>query len=136
MRKMQNFILNGKQIFVGIEDSKSTWKICVRYNGMEVAYTSMPTKYAALLAYFKNSFPGCKIHCIYEAGFKGFGLHDRLTEDGIECTVIPPLLVTEPKVYLGRCQILHYSSISTDQQNFRTLLSTLENDGPNPEERQ
>jgi transposase len=117
MRKMIQHTLRGKQIFVGIEDSKSTWKVCVRSGGLEVSYTSMPTKYDMLLAYFKNRFPECKIHCIYEAGFKGFGLHDRLVKDGIECTVIPPHLVTEAKV----------SKVKTDKRDARRLAKILEN---------
>jgi len=30
MRRMQNFIVTGKHIFVGLEDSKRSWKVCVR----------------------------------------------------------------------------------------------------------
>ena len=45
MRKMQKFIVKDKQIFVGLEDSKKTWKVCVRCEGMIVHQTSMPTKY-------------------------------------------------------------------------------------------
>jgi transposase len=116
MRKMQDYILRGKKIFVGIEDSKSTWKVCVRSGGQEVAYTSMPTHYSGLLAYFRKRFPECQIHCIYEAGFKGFGLHDRLVQDGIECTVTPPHLVTQAKV----------SRVKTDKRDARRLAKVLE----------
>jgi transposase len=28
MRKKQEFIVQGKRIFVGLEDSKRTWKVC------------------------------------------------------------------------------------------------------------
>ena len=34
MRKMQDFIVKGKRIFIGLEDSKRTWKLCVRSQGM------------------------------------------------------------------------------------------------------
>lgn len=27
MRKIQDFVLNGKEIFVGLEDSKKSWKV-------------------------------------------------------------------------------------------------------------
>jgi hypothetical protein len=33
MKKKQDFIVSGKQIFVGWEDSKRTWKLCVRSAG-------------------------------------------------------------------------------------------------------
>ena len=29
MRKIQEYVLEGKEIFVGLEDSKRSWKICV-----------------------------------------------------------------------------------------------------------
>jgi len=54
---------------------------------------------------------------IYEAGFKGFNLYDRLTEDGIGCVVIPPHLVTEPKV----------NKVKTDKRDARRLALVLEN---------
>lgn len=132
MRKMQDFVLKSKKIFVGLEDSKRTWKICVRSEGQEVAYTSMPTEYSGLLAYFRKRFPECAIQCIYEAGFKGFGLHDRLVADGIECVVTPPHLVTEAKV----------NKVKTDKRDARRLAKILETDDysschvPDPERRE
>jgi len=116
--KMKQAILKSKEIFVGLEDSKTTWKLCVRSNNMEVDITSMRADYAVLQAYFENRFPGCKIHVIYEAGFKGFGLYDKLISDGIDCKVIPPHLVTEAKV----------NRVKTDKRDARRLAKVLEHD--------
>jgi transposase len=77
----------------------------------------MEAKYPALLAYLRNKFPKCTIHLIYEAGFKGFNLYDRLTEDGIDCVVIPPHMVTEPKV----------NKVKTDKRDAKRLAYILEN---------
>lgn len=132
MRKMQDFVLKSKKIFVGLEDSKRTWKLCVRSDGQEVTFASMPTEYNVLLAYFRSRFPECEIHCIYEAGFKGFGLHDRLMADGIDCIVTPPHTVTESKV----CKI------KTDKRDARRLAKVLESGDcsrcyvPDPERRE
>jgi hypothetical protein len=30
MKKIQDFVLKGKEIYVGLEDSKKSWKVCVR----------------------------------------------------------------------------------------------------------
>ena len=30
MKKIQDFVLKGKEVFVGLEDSKKSWKVCVR----------------------------------------------------------------------------------------------------------
>ena len=32
--KVQDFVVKGKEVFVGLEDSKSTWKIAVRSERM------------------------------------------------------------------------------------------------------
>jgi transposase len=103
MRKMINSIENGKKIFVGLEDSKRTWKLCIRSEGMVIHETSMPAKYSVLKAFFDNQFPKCDIHVLYEAGFKGFTLHDKLAADGYHCTVTPPHLVTQEKANRVKC---------------------------------
>jgi len=54
---------------------------------------------------------------MYEAGFKGFNLYDQLSEDGIDCVVIPPHVVTEPKV----------NRVKTDKRDARRLAKVLEN---------
>jgi hypothetical protein len=56
MRKMQDFVLKSKKTFVGLEDSKRTWKLCVRSDGQEVTFASMPTEYNVLFAIFEAGF--------------------------------------------------------------------------------
>ncbi len=91
---MQNYITKDKEIFIGLEDAKRTWKVSVRSQGMEIHFTSMPAQYGVLIQFLKTRFPGCTIALIYEAGFRGFELHDRLAADGIKCVVTPPSRVT------------------------------------------
>lgn len=117
IHKVQDFVAKGKEVFVGLEDSKKTWKIAARCDRMLIHQASMPAEYGMLIQYFRNRFPECAIHLIYEAGFKGFSLFDRLTEDGIDCMVIPPHLVTEPKV----------NRVKTDKRDARRLALVLEN---------
>jgi transposase len=116
-RIVQDFVVKGKEVFVGLEDSKTTWKIAVRSEKMLVHQTAMEAEYSVLKKYFDNRFPECTFHVMYEAGFKGFNLHDRLTEDNIGCVVIPPHLVTEPKV----------NKVKTDKRDARRLAYILEN---------
>ncbi len=117
IHKVQNFVVKGKEVFVGLEDSKKTWKIAVRCNKMLIHRVSMPAEHQILIQYLRNKFPECTIHLIYEAGFRGFNLFDRLTEEGIECIVIPPHLVTEPKV----------NRVKTDKRDANRLAVMLEN---------
>lgn len=97
MEKDRLKILEGQDIYVGLEDSKKTWRLCVRNNGIIVNETSMPADYNVLKNYFHNKFPGCNVIVIYEAGFRGFELYDKLVADGRACVVTPPHTVTEEK---------------------------------------
>ena len=110
-RKMQDWIVKGKEIFVGLEDSKKAWHICVRSGKMVIHETSMPAQYRVLIAYLKGRYPQCKVKLMYEAGFKGFNLYDRLLADGIECVVLPPHLMLESKV----------NKVKTDKRDARRL---------------
>lgn len=116
MRKKQEFIVEGKSVFVGLEDSKRTWKLCVRSEGMIVHEISMPAEYDNLRSYLKSRYPGCEIRVMYEAGFGGFWLHDHLESDGISCVVTPPNRVTAAKVV----------RVKTDRVDARRLARNLE----------
>ena len=37
--KKQNYILKDEEIFVGLEDSKKTWQLCIRSGGMVLRET-------------------------------------------------------------------------------------------------
>jgi len=116
MRKMQDYVVKGKQIFIGLEDSKRTWKLCVRCDGMIAHELSMPAKYSDLITYLRRGYPECQIELIYEAGFAGFWLHDLLEADGIRCVVTPASKVTVEKV----------NKVKTDKRDARRLAKVLE----------
>jgi transposase len=117
-RKMKDYIVKGKKVFVGLEDSKKTWKISVRSEQMEVHYFSLPARYSGLKEYLSNKYPSCEVSLIYEAGFKGFGLYDKLVEDGFNCVVTPPCKVTQEK----------NNRVKTDKIDARRLAKVLESD--------
>jgi len=117
MRKIQDYILKDNKIYVGLEDSKRTWKLCIRSDGMIVHETSMPADYDNLKRYLGGCYPGCRIQVIYEAGFSGFWLHDLLMRDEIDCVVTPANRVTVAKV----------NKIKTDKRDARRLAKNLEN---------
>jgi transposase len=117
VNRQRDYILKNEKVFVGLEDSKKTWKLCVRSGGMVVHETSMPARYEVLRNYFNNRFPECQIEVMYEAGFRGFELHDQLETDGWECVVTPPHTVTEEK-----CQ-----RKKNDRTDCRRLARNLEN---------
>ncbi len=116
MKSKINYILNDEKVFVGLEDSKRTWKICVRSGGHIVSEKSIPSDFNNLLRFLQNSFPECIITLIYEAGFHGFTLHDQLLDEDIKSVVIPPHLVTEEKS----------NKVKTDKRDARRLAKILE----------
>lgn len=116
MNKMINFTVKNANIFIGLEDSKRTWKLCIRSNGIVVQETSMPARYEVLKSFFKNNYPGCEITVIYETGFKGFSLHDKLVDDGYHCIVTPAHTVVEEKGNRVKC----------DKKDARRLALNLE----------
>ena len=116
MKKMNKVIVRNQKIYIGLEDSKRSWKLCVRCSGLVVNEVSMPARYEQLYTYLTTHFPGCTIMVLYEAGFKGFTLFDKLEADGITCIVIPPHRVTQEK---GR-------RVKTDKIDARRLAKILE----------
>ena len=115
-RKMINYVAKNKKISIGLEDSKRTWKLSARSEGREIHYTCLSAQYDQLHSYLKNKFPDCEVSIIYEAGFKGFGLHDQLTADGYKCIVTPPNKVTQEK----------HTRVKTDKVDARRLATVLE----------
>jgi transposase len=118
MKKIREYVLKGKEIFIGLEDSKKTWKLCARSGRTVVNETSLPAEYENLKNYFRNKFPNCKIRVIYEAGFRGFELHDKLVADGFSCVVTPPHMVTQEKCLRQK----------NDRNDSRRLAKNLENE--------
>lgn len=116
MIKMQNHILKGKRVFIGLEDSKRSWKLCVRSDNLIVHEVSLPADFDNLRSYLKRAYPDCEISLMYEAGFGGFWLHDLLKDEGVKCIVTPPSKVTQEKV----------NRVKTDKIDARRLAQNLE----------
>jgi len=94
---MQEYILKGENVYIGLEDSKKKWTVCVRSGSLIVHETTMPARYEVLHNYLENRFPEPQVRLMYEAGFRGFELHDRLTSDGFDYIVTTPHTLTEEK---------------------------------------
>jgi transposase len=89
-------LIEGKDVFVGVDLHQRSWHITVRTDEDEVFSGSVPGKWEALrdsLLRFKDH--AGKIKVVYEAGYFGFWLHDRLVGWGCECIVTPPSLLPQ-----------------------------------------
>ena len=102
------------ELFVGIDLHKHRWHINIRTGDTEVFSCSIPGQWAALRRVL-DRYKEYRIHAVYEAGYFGFWLYDRLMEYGVDCVVTPPSLV--PKEYGNR--------VKTDRRDSRKLAHLL-----------
>ncbi len=80
----------GQEVFVGIDASKRNWRVAVRVGHQVHKRFAQAAEPETLMAYLRRHFPGAQYHCVYEAGYEGFWIHDRLRALGAECIVVHP----------------------------------------------
>jgi transposase len=114
MEKKTKELESGKDLFIGIDLHKRTWHVTVRTKEVELFSGSIPGSWKALRR-IVDRYKGNRIRAVYEAGYFGFWLYDRLVEYGIDCTVTPPSLV--PQEYGNR--------VKTDRRDSRKLAHLL-----------
>ena len=81
---------------------------------MELFSASIPGKWEALRRLLQR-YRGHRIEAVYEAGYFGFWLHDRLSDYGAKCIVTPPSLI--PQEYGNK--------VKTDRHDSRKLAHFL-----------
>jgi transposase len=80
----------GQDIFVALDTGKRTWKTCIMTDELELKTCTQPPKVDRLISYLHRNFPGARYHCVYEAGYSGYWIHDELKERGADCIVVNP----------------------------------------------
>lgn len=80
----------GQEVYAGIDVGKRRWDVRVLVNEFFHRQFSQGPEPEALARYLRREFPGARYHCVYEAGYCGFWIHDRLEALGIQCIVINP----------------------------------------------
>jgi len=127
--KIDRTIARDQEVFVGIDVSKRSYAVSVRSGGQQLHRCAVPARYEHLRGLWAR-LPGCRIHAVYEAGFSGFGLHDRLAADGIDACVTPPSKIPRSG-----------DRVKTDRLDAQKLARELENGSlrrcrvPSPEAR-
>jgi len=99
-----------EELFVGIDIHKRTWHVTGQTADVELFSRSIPGKWEVLKKLL-NRYKEYKISVVYEAGYFGFWLYDRLVDCGIDCIVTPPSLV--PQEYGNK--------VKTDRRDSRKL---------------
>jgi len=114
MGRYKQNTLKGKFLFVGIDLHKVQWHVTIRTEDVDLFSGSIPGTWDALRKLL-DRYPGAVLQIVYEAGYFGFWLHDKLIEYGAQCVVTPPsLLPTESG-----------NRVKTDRRDSRKLAQLL-----------
>lgn len=90
LENIKKFVTN-KTVFCGIDVHKDHWNLCYFCDGMAVEKIAIDSDYQILLRHSKRFYDtASQVKFVYEAGFSGFHLHRRLTEEGFDCIITPP----------------------------------------------
>ena len=97
-------------VYVGIDLHRVTWHVTVRTEDTELFSGGVPGRWEVLKKLL-DKYRQYRINVVYEAGYFGFWLHDRLLAYGAECLVTPPSLI--PQEYGNH--------VKTDRRDSRKL---------------
>jgi transposase len=114
MRRPKHQVTREEELFVGIDLHKHRWHVTIRTFDVELFSASIPGNWEALQRLLAR-YAGYQLQAVYEAGYFGFRLHDRLVAHGISCLVTPPSLV--PQEYGNR--------VKTDRRDSSKLAHLL-----------
>jgi len=103
MEKVSKLDFTGQHIYIGLDVHKKSWSVSIRTPQFEHKTFTQPPEVEKLTNYLEKTFPKATYHTVYEAGFSGFWLHDRLKEKGVDCMVVNPADVpTKDKERTGK----------------------------------
>lgn len=88
-RKELNF--EGQNILVGIDVHLKSWNISIFTEHLHHKTFNQSASAELLSNYLGLNFPGANYYSVYEAGFSGFWIHNRLKELGINNIVVNPV---------------------------------------------
>ncbi len=89
--KQTNYLNFANQhIYVGIDVHAKRWVVSIVVGDSLIGPISQDPEVKILVNYLRRHFPGGNYHCVYEAGFSGFWIHDELKKNGLNCIVINP----------------------------------------------
>ncbi len=114
MGRYKQTTLKGKSLFVGIDLHKLQWHVTIRTGDVDLFSGSIPGTWDALRKLL-DRYPRTVLQTVYEAGYFGFWLHDKLVEYGAQCIVTPPSLLP---VESG-------NRVKTDRRDSRKLAQLL-----------
>lgn len=88
-RKELNF--EGQNIFVGIDVLLKSWNVSIFTEYLRHKTFNQSASAELLSNYLGLNFPGANYYSVYEAGFSGFWIHNKLKELSINNIVVNPV---------------------------------------------
>lgn len=80
----------GQDIFVGLDVHVKSWDVSIATAaGLFKTFTQDPHP-GQLVRHLRKNFPGGRYHCVYEAGYCGFWIHEELKRLGVDVIVVNP----------------------------------------------
>lgn len=101
-------------VFIGIDLHKRTWHVTIRTMDIELFSGSIEGLWEKLEPLLRRYSDHAMI-AVYEAGYFGFWLHDKLKAYGVDCKVTPPSLIP----------IEYGNKVKTDRRDSRKLAHFL-----------
>jgi len=90
MRQRKELDFKGQNIYVGIDVHLKSWSVTIlSETSVMKKFTQSPNP-EALHKFLVTNYPGASYLSVYEAGFCGFWIHERLTGLGINNIVVNP----------------------------------------------
>jgi len=88
---MTEQIFKGKNIYVGIDVHKRSWdiKILTEHSSQRQLH-KLGSDPSELSRYLHQRYPGGNYKCVYEAGFCGFWIQEKLQNLGVQAIVVHP----------------------------------------------
>jgi transposase len=80
----------GQNIYAGIDTHKKSWQVSIYSDELYHKTFNQPPHPEILYRYLCKHFPNGTYYSVYEAGFCGFWIHDRLQSLGINSIVVNP----------------------------------------------
>jgi transposase len=80
----------GQNIYIGIDTHLKSWHVSILGEHLSHKSFSQPPCSKTLKNYLDKHFPNANYYSVYEAGFAGFSVYRKLTQQGINCIVVNP----------------------------------------------
>ena len=90
MKQFNQLSFKGQSIFIGIDVHKKSWTVSLFSETNELRTMSVPPSVESLRNYLNRFYPEANYESVYEAGFCGYWIHQKLIKCGIKNIIVNP----------------------------------------------